>query len=312
MICLLCGSKEFELVAEKLRYDIARRVLRCRGCNIVSLEDPTGHGLDYSQAEYRQHYGPVLGQESTPREMFELSLPRQAPRLDRVRHLLHPEAVVAEIGCSTGHFLHAIRPLVKRVVGIEPNPRHAAYAREEVGLEVVAGRLEDSGLAGGQFDVLVMFQVLEHIADPLSFLAYCRRLLRPGGTLYLEVPNLDDALLSVYALPGYRSFYFKVPHVYYFAAPTLLRLMQKAGFSGATSSAQAYTLFNHVHWLHTGKPQGTQAQGSELPAWTPPAGTQPVSDEIRQWLAKADQDYRALLGRLGVGELLCFEGKATR
>ena len=310
MTCMLCGGAEFEVIADRLRHDVPRRVMRCRSCELVCLENPGADAVNYAQPEYRKQHGPVLGKESTPAEMFEISLPRQQERVARIRGLLGPEKEVLEVGCSTGHFLHSVRPHVKRAAGIEPNPAHAAFARESIGLEVVDRHLEDSGFATGQFDILFMFQVLEHIADPLPFLAHCRRLLKPGGTLYLEVPNLDDALLSVYALPAYRNFYFRSPHVYYYSGPTLLRLLQRAGFAGRTFSAQAYSLFNHVHWIQNERPQATQAEGCELPRWSSPVSGNQASAKVRSWMADADRGYRELLVQLGKGELLCFEGKA--
>jgi hypothetical protein len=127
----------------------------------------------------------------------------------------------------------------------------------------------------------------------------------------LEVPNLDDALLAVYGIQAYRCFYFRAPHVYYYSAATLQRMMECAGFTGRAISAQAYSLFNHVHWLQQAGPQPMQALGYSIPNWSAPPGAERASIEIRRWMSEADANYKDLLASLGAGDLLCYEGRPS-
>ena len=80
-----------------------------------------------------------------------------------------------------------------------------------------------------------MFQVLEHVDDPIAFLAQVRRYLRPGGRLIVEVPNVDDWLLSVFSVPGYEDFDYRAPHVFYYSTRTLREVMTWK-VSGAASA----------------------------------------------------------------------------
>ncbi len=307
MICILCEGSSFDVVASKVRFDVPRKVVRCQGCGLVSLSDPGLGTMDYSESDYRRLHGPVLGRSSSAKEIFDIYFPFQRQRVDRTSHLIHSETRLLEIGCSTGHFLHEVRNRVREAVGVELNPEHAAYGRE-LGLRIVDEPIEVADIPQEYFDVIFMFQVFEHIEEPLAFLDHCRSLLKPNGTLYMEVPNLDDALLTIYSVPDFRDFYFRIPHIYYYTAGTLPKMLSKAGFTGSTSYAQEYTLFNHLHWLLTGKPQPDHTSASTLPTWLPESDKQEISDEIRRWLSKTDMAYRLLLEELGVSEHLCYEG----
>lgn len=106
-----------------------------------------------------------------------------------VRSRLPPSAKVLDIGCGSGDFLAAIAPGVRRAVGLDRSPVAVALARAR-GLEAVEGDLSDR-VAGfeGAFDVVCAFHVLEHLPEPVPFLGLLRRCLRPGGSLFLSVPN---------------------------------------------------------------------------------------------------------------------------
>ena len=307
MNCVLCGGSSFSVVSPRLRHGIRRPVVRCDGCALVSLDEPDTDVMDYD-TEYGEKHGPVIGRGSTPSELFQLYRAYMPERVERLSHLLRPEAAVLEIGCSTGFFLDAIAPRVARAVGVELNLDRGEFARGR-GLEVHVGRVEKTGFPDHSFDVIFLFQVFEHVTDPLTFLETCRRLLAPDGTIYLEVPNVDDALLTCFGVDGYRDFYWRAPHAYYYSQQTLPKILAKAGFGGSVRFSQEYSLFNHVNWLFHDAPQPSVTVARGAPWWDPPPGSEGRSSEVRAWLERADADYRAMLERLGIAQNLCYEGR---
>ena len=108
-----------------------------------------------------------------------------------------------------------------------------------------------------RFDVVCIFHVLEHVLDPLPFLQSCVLLLGKGGRLIIEVPSLDDPLVSIYELPAYMDFFFQKQHPYYYSAASLRRMIDALGDRvEAMIPHQRYGLENHLNWLRNGKPGG--------------------------------------------------------
>lgn len=112
----------------------------------------------------------------------------------RVREYLPRTAAVLDVGCGRGDFLTAVRPRVRRAAGIELDQRTAAEARAR-GLEVESGQLESFARShAGTFDAVCLFHVVEHLADLPSFMQEAVACIRPGGSLYLSVPNRERSL----------------------------------------------------------------------------------------------------------------------
>jgi len=79
-----------------------------------------------------------------------------------------------------------------QVFGVEPNQWAARYAREQLKLDIFHGHLLEANLADNQFDVVTLWDVLEHLHDPRQTLTEIWRILKPGGFLICSVPNLDS------------------------------------------------------------------------------------------------------------------------
>lgn len=96
-----------------------------------------------------------------------------------------------DVGAGSGEFAFLMRRKGMQVLALEPNLGYAGFVRQSLGIEVQEGFLEDLDPAGGQFDGISLFHVLEHHPDPVGALARLRAMLAPGGILALEVPNAE-------------------------------------------------------------------------------------------------------------------------
>jgi SAM-dependent methyltransferase len=101
-----------------------------------------------------------------------------------------------------------------------------------------------------------MFHVLEHIHDPIEFLKKVMQKLSPGGKVIIEVPNVDEILVSTYKINKHLDFYWEIAHNYYFSKNTLGTVLEKAGLRYEIFPLQRYDLSNHMYWMLTGKPGG--------------------------------------------------------
>lgn len=309
-ICYLCGKKELKVIRTKLRYDIERNVLECHNCGIIYLE-PKPIPKEYYEHEYRKLYTPVLGKKLSAEQIFDIFLPYQKARIDELKHILklNPEMKALDIGCSAGHFLYTLKNHVKECTGIEFNKEEAEFASKTLGLKIYTEPIEETDIPLEYFDLITVFQVLEHIDDPIKFLETTHKYLKPEGFLVVEVPNVQDALISLYHIKEYSDFWFREPHVFYYSPKTLSMMLEKCGFVGETKTTQNFNLINHINWILNRKPQDTNVEMSK-PILVNSDSTDPaIKEEFNQWFQDVDERYKKLLNKHDLGENVLFIGK---
>ena len=234
----------------------ARSVLACPVCGVQFLDPmmaPAEAAVFYdSYEEYEQRREPSAAEFDRKEEKERESAARQ---LALVEEYLRPGDTLCDIGASYGHFLRLARPKVSGLVAVEPNPR-ARSALTEHGVRVYSW-LEELARDGVRVDAVSMFHTFEHLLDPLAFLAALRGVLNPRTRLFIEVPNAQDALLTLYSLEAFRRFHYQSMHCYYYDAASLTYVLGRSGFSPlAVKHIQRYSLGNHLQWLAHGKPGG--------------------------------------------------------
>lgn len=166
-------------------------LVRCTACGTVYQNPrPTARALaGYYPPDYRPYAAalrPSLAQRLGWRHGYE--------QYRRCRFVMrHAEGgQLLDIGCATGRFLAAIQDFGPwRMWGIEMDLAAARLARAR-GLDVVVARFEDVRLRADSLDAVTLWDVLEHLPDPVDALARIRTALRPGGQVFLNVPALDS------------------------------------------------------------------------------------------------------------------------
>jgi SAM-dependent methyltransferase len=99
-----------------------------------------------------------------------------------------------DVGCGSGYFLSSASKAGWEVVGVEPSKAHCEKAKELLNArgDLICATLEDASLPASYYDVLTLWDVLEHVPDPVNFISTCCSLLKPGGFLFVNVPDLDS------------------------------------------------------------------------------------------------------------------------
>jgi len=312
-MCIICRSKRTGNIKNKLRHNIKRKVLRCKNCGFVFLESGKSSSDFHAGTDYRKLHKPNLNKKVNCQEFFNVYAPFQKEIIQKIKHILRPNMKVLDVGCSTGHFLVALKEKVKTRVGLELSKEHADFVKKNLDFKVYREPIEEAEIKEGPFDLITCLQTLEHVDDPEKFLKGIIKNLKPGGYVFLETPNIDDVLLGCYKVPAYSDFYYREPHLWYFSAPTLNKLLDKVGLEGKTKTVQSYNFLNHLHWLLANGPQDGFEVGNLRPLLVSHDGVNvKAKKDLNNFIKKVDEDYKAILMKHGIAENLSFLGKIKK
>ena len=162
-----------------------------------------------------------------------------------------------DIGSGLGVFPHAVKSAGWDCIALDPDARAVQHIRDRVGVEAVCGDfMEVGGL--GQFDVVTLNKVLEHVTDPVAMLARTREFVSGPGFAYVEVPDGEMA-----ARAGFQREEFFIEHLHVFSLASLAIMADRAGFTPIAierlqEPSTKYTLRAFLAATHAG---GSAAHG---------------------------------------------------
>ena len=197
------------------------------------------------------------------RVLFSLVEPWRL-KLDRFgRHLFRsnfPNAGrLLDVGCGNGEFLLLARAMGWQAEGVEPDPKAAAICRDR-NLDVVQGGIEALDDRAGEYDAITLNQVIEHVPDPRDVLARCRRLLKPGGMLWLGYPNPQALGIRVFGA-GWCALH--PPYHLCMPSQRVLRSwLDEAGFERVSIERRG----SHARAHFRDSPPITQREGLRMPS----------------------------------------------
>jgi len=164
---------------------------------------------------------------------------------------------IIEIGAAEGKFLSIVKEAYPNIAlaAVEPDA-NTLKEREDIADLSNYISIEEAS-SSGTYDIVCLFHVFEHIFDIESFFCRLKKLMHKDSILIIEVPSLDDPLLSVYNLREYEDFYFQVQHPFVYSRDSLERVIEYNGFkTKSIIDFQRYGLENHLQWLASLKPGG--------------------------------------------------------
>jgi 2-polyprenyl-3-methyl-5-hydroxy-6-metoxy-1,4-benzoquinol methylase len=133
-----------------------------------------------------------------------------------------------DIGCGLDFFLDAIKPFCNEVYGEEISEFEARFVRKRLGINVFQGALTDLNLPAEYFDTITMWELLEHVSDPASYLKEVHRILRKGGLVAISTPNFNGFTSKI---AKEKWLVINPPeHLFYFTPHTLKKMLEKTGF----------------------------------------------------------------------------------
>ncbi|MEE9606265.1 MAG: class I SAM-dependent methyltransferase [Myxococcota bacterium] len=192
--CPLCGVDRPRLLSRGRDFEYATSddefaFQLCAGCGVAYL-DPRPHASEleriYPEAYASYHF-------AEPRFTLRVRALLESWRARAFARRLPAKADILDAGCGGPGFLESLRRLGRpgwTLWGNDVSGRVLADL-ERRGFRTLPGRFEEIGDSAAGFDAIFFKQVIEHLEDPKAVIANAARLLRPGGLLVLETPNLD-------------------------------------------------------------------------------------------------------------------------
>jgi 2-polyprenyl-3-methyl-5-hydroxy-6-metoxy-1,4-benzoquinol methylase len=220
--CRLCGKIDYTHIRIKNGFHLER----CRSCSLVQItDDMSAVRLEelYDQAFFEEVYD-WQHEGRGKRIAYE----KLDDRLDEIERLVSGRGKMLEVGCAFGYFLDTARSRGWQTRGIELGDHAARFAREELELDVQTMSIEQAEFGPGEFDVIALWDVLEHLEDPLEQFRRLGQMLKKDGIVAFNTPDVDSAIAR---LQGryWRNFVPPI-HITYFGPRSIQRLLALTGF----------------------------------------------------------------------------------
>jgi SAM-dependent methyltransferase len=229
MTCWICGgtswkafktstlnasvtSEDFKIT--DAHYGRTGRIDQCLSCGFRQCGD-----LDSVLGFYEDLEDPAYDQGREQRALQARKIIEAVQPFTKGRRLL-------DVGAASGILLECAQKLGFQGEGIEPS-KHLARRAQESGLNVHLGTFPHPAVKG-QYDLITLVDVIEHVPDPVQLLKDIASHLKPDGVGVLTTPDVQS---HVARLLGPRWWHFRVAHIGYFSRDTLELALQKAGLS---------------------------------------------------------------------------------
>jgi SAM-dependent methyltransferase len=261
--CPVCSGERFLPLAVGFDYELLTcsnpwRFVRCPGCGHAWLHPrprASELGVIYPPHYYAYNYetqiNPVAVRAKEPLDRLKLR--------GILKTLARPPRACLDVGCGVGGYLRLLeRRGVSResLFGLELDRSVVARLRAE-GYSVFAERVEEAtDLPEGRFDLVTMFHVIEHVADPGRVAGRVARWLAPGGVFAVETPNLESLDARLFRA-RYWGGYHIPRHWHLFTPASLGRLLTDQGLEVTSvryQTGHSFWMYSVHHWLRYGEP----------------------------------------------------------
>lgn len=214
--CNCCGSGSLLLL-----YKLSKRnIMRCRDCNLIFA--------DHSNISSANYYDNKYSEKILNDFRMDMSHEAYAERMLNKIMKFKKTGKILDIGSGSGHFLYVAARNNWQSLGVEFCEDNFKYAKEVLGLDVINADAEKLELEDSSFDVVTMWDVIEHMKDPTAVLKKAHSLLNSNGLLCLETPNASSAYHRV--LGRKWASFEEYSHLYFFKLDSLKMLLEKTGF----------------------------------------------------------------------------------
>lgn len=238
--CGVCDGRDYDVVHEA-RYDLETdpdlvqkfrassdellidQLVKCKDCGLQYIS-PRLRG-DVILSSYSEGEDPTYVSQMAARERTF------GDALAHIERVAGGRGKLLDVGTAAGGFLAAAKARGWEVEGCEPNRWLANWGSHHYGIRIHPGSVFEQSFEPGSFDVVTLWDVIEHTTNPREVLEHCRSLLRPGGILVVNYPDVGSWIARAL---GRRWLFLSSVHLHYFDRSTMTRLLQSTGFGVTT------------------------------------------------------------------------------
>ena len=226
--CCICGVDDTSLIFQNNGFNL----VKCKICGLIYVNPRLSDG---TQLEiYSDKYFNIRNMEDKYSEngndiirvfrkkSFKLEL-------DRLENFNIKNGRVLDIGCGEGYFLEVAQEKGWEIYGVEVSEFASKVAEGRLKRKIFNGFLRDAHFPDKYFDLITLFDTIEHLSDPFLELKEINRILKNGGFIYIQTPNIGGLFAR---LMGKRWFQIKPEeHIYYFNKKNIRTILEKSEFS---------------------------------------------------------------------------------
>ena len=237
--CLLCNNELPGTIFIKAGFNI----VQCPSCGLVYVGNPPTEAELQELYSFKSGYHTLFGVNNSQAEQNQLKL---ANRHFGFLGKYKTAGRLLDIGCSAGFFLKTARDNGWETCGIELSEDTSRIARERYKLEVSTGTIEEVSLEPNSFDVVTMWDLIEHTVNPVNTMLAANSVLKPGGLVLLSTPNIDGLFPKLSYKVSKIINYWPHPepphHLFQFSKKTLTRLLTETGFIPLEIADRRYSI----------------------------------------------------------------------
>lgn len=249
--CAICKNNCVEMFHEKVFGSLESKVYKCRNCDLFFLH-PYLSEIEINKL-YQNYNEIVISRVENVKkadsdEIFKIGLVEARLRYKRFKKFIDNREVL-EIGSGAGCFLDTVKDNVNTLYSVEPCDSNREFIKQKI-MPNIFSDLSFLINKKIKFDSIFLFHVFEHLVDPFTFIDKLNMVLKYNGCLIIEVPCVDDTLISVYNIKEFKDFYFQIQHPYYYNEASLRYIFEKKHLViNKVIYHQRYGIDNHLNWL---------------------------------------------------------------
>lgn len=222
--CNLCGAQSARYLYPELN------IIKCSECGLVRADEtPPRERLErlYSESYFRSSDSGALGYDNYMADRAKISKTFDR-RMAEIEKWVGTSGRLLDVGCATGFSLDVAGQRGWNATGIELSGFACDVGQRELGVNIQCGSLDETDFESETFDVITMWDYIEHSADPAEDLAIANRLVKTGGLLVLTTPDISSlpARISRARWMGIKQ----EEHLFYFSRDTIQKLLRKSHF----------------------------------------------------------------------------------
>ncbi|MFW6008820.1 MAG: class I SAM-dependent methyltransferase [archaeon] len=222
--CVCCNNTKFDVLSEKDRYGLWMKTVICQNCGLIQT-NPRMNQKSYNKF-YNSLYRKLYVGSLKPTEYFFKQQTEKGKKIinfiEKNSNIKLKNKNILEIGTGAGGILYEFKKRGNEVLGIDLGSEYVSFGKKK-GLNLKVGTLNilDKNIKA---DIIIYSHVFEHTLNPIRELIDAKKMLKPTGIIYIEVPGVKN-INKNYDMDFLR--YLQNAHTYHFTKTTLANILSK-------------------------------------------------------------------------------------